>query len=76
MELLQADLARQKFGEAWKAYVRANPPDKDTTHACSIDQDMLDIFGLNDADDTPADAEGPAAAAGAGDHDQAATPHA
>lgn len=43
----QADFARQKFAEDWKAYVLADSPDKDTPHACSIGRDimMLGIFG-------------------------------
>ena len=46
--------AREKFAEAWKAFVRASPPASDDTRAGSVDKDLLDIFGLNNDDGDPA----------------------
>ena len=52
--------AREKFAEAWKVYVRANPPVNEDARAGSVNKDMLDIFGLNDDDDAPAFGGAPA----------------
>ena len=50
--------AREKFAEAWKVYVRANPPASEDSRVGSVDKDVLDIFGLNDDDDHPLAAGG------------------
>ena len=64
-DLHTAPGAREKFAQAWKAYVRANPPAHEDARAASVDKDM-DIFGLNNDEEAPA--------AGAAPADRDATP--
>ena len=61
-DLHRGDDNRKKFADAWKAYVRANPPGRGDPKNGSIDQEMISAFGLADVDDPP-----PAAAAAAAD---------
>jgi hypothetical protein len=64
MDLHKGDAARAKFAEAWKEYVRANPPALEETRNKAMDEDMIKIFGLDESDDEPAAAGAATSAAG------------
>ena len=59
-DLHKADGAKQKFAEAWKSYVHANPPKHGRTTQQSMDEKKVSISGLGSSDD-----EQPAAGAAA-----------
>lgn len=73
-DLHSAAGAREKFAQAWKAYVRANPPFVDEKRNTAMDQDMITIFGLDDNDDDQPAAAGGGSAVGEHAEGEAATP--
>ena len=73
-DLHKGNGARQKFAEAWKVYVRANPPVEEQPRNQSMDEEMANVFGLGDSDDEQPAAGAAASAAGAAEGSEPATP--
>ena len=73
-DLHNADGARKKFADAWKAYIRANPPCVDERRDSAMDKEMISVFGLESSDDeAPAAGEAESASGQLGES-EAATP--